>query len=79
MENVWAGFDNLIRAFFISYFDNKRKGILLLSHTLFIHLFCLCVRLWCIVFFTKAKRCKNILAIKFWLLESNTCSYLFNV
>ena len=26
MENVWAGFDNLIRAFFISYFDNKKKG-----------------------------------------------------
>ena len=25
MENVWAGFDNLIRAFFISYFDNNKK------------------------------------------------------
>ena len=33
--------------------------------------------LWCIIFYTKAKSFKNILAVKFWLLESN--SYLFNV
>ena len=33
--------------------------------------------LWCIIFYTKTKSFKNILAIKFWLLESN--SYLFNV
>ena len=32
--------------------------------------------LWCIIFYTKVKSYKNILATKFWLLKSN--SYLFD-
>ena len=45
IENVWAGFDSIFGAFFISYFDSKKR-ILPLSRTLSIHLFCLCMHLF---------------------------------
>ena len=83
IENVWAGFNNIFRAFFISYFENKKKwDFAAESHFIIIYspFFYACTRsliLWCVIFYTKAKSYKNILATKFWRLESN--SSLFNV
>ena len=77
IENVWAGFNNIFRVFFMSL--TLKNGILLLLYLFAFFVYaCTCsLILWCIIFYTKAKSYKNILAIKFWLLESN--SYLFNV
>ena len=58
----------------------KKWDFVAVSYLIYLLFFvyeCTCsLILGCIIFYTKAKSYKNILAIKFWLLESN--SYLFN-